>query len=34
VEVSQLIHSVTDKKARRFADAFLVRTDDDPEGSR
>ena len=33
VEVSQLIHSVTDKKARRFADAFLMRMDDseDPE---
>ena len=35
VEVSQLIHSVTDTKARRFADAFLVRQDDDEsEGSR
>ena len=32
VEVSQLIHSVTDKKARRFADAFLVRMDDPEEG--
>jgi len=35
VEVSQLIHSVTDTKARRFADAFLVRQDDDEsEGTR
>lgn len=32
VEVSQLIHSVTDKKARRFADAFLVRQEDPGEG--
>ena len=31
VEVSQLIHSVTDKKARRFADAFLMRQDDSGE---
>ena len=32
VEVSQLIHSVTDRKARHFADAFLVRQDDPGEG--
>ena len=32
VEVSQLIHSVTDRKARRFADAFLVRNDEPEEG--
>lgn len=27
VEVTQLIHSANDRKARRFADAFLVRKD-------
>jgi catalase (peroxidase I) len=27
IEVTQLIHSVTDRKARRFADAFNMRKD-------
>jgi DNA-binding IclR family transcriptional regulator len=27
IEITQLIHSTTDKKARRFADAFNVRKD-------
>ena len=28
VEITQLIHTVNEKKARRFADAFLYRKDD------
>jgi hypothetical protein len=28
VEITQLIHSVNEKKARRFADAFLLRSTD------
>jgi hypothetical protein len=28
VEITQLIHAVNEKKARRFADAFLYRKDD------